>query len=875
MPNTIYLKDYQAPDYLIKTIDLVFDLEDRKTIVTSTMKIERNTDVDSQNKGLYLNGEEIKLLSVKINGELLDKTHYELADDHLKIPEVPDHFVLEIQNEVDPVANTALDGLYKSGTIFCTQCEAEGFRRITYYQDRPDVMAKFTTKIIADKSLYPVLLSNGNLIDSGDLDNGKHWALWEDPFLKPCYLFALVAGDLGLVQSTYKTVSGREIDLRVYCDKGNESKCDHAIESLKKSMKWDEDTFGLEYDLDIYMIVAVDSFNMGAMENKGLNIFNSVYVLANQETATDTNFLGIESVVGHEYFHNWTGNRITCRDWFQLTLKEGLTVYRDQEFSSDLNDRTVQRISDVQSLRSRQFVEDASPMSHPIKPSEYIEINNFYTATIYEKGSEVIRMVRTFLGKDGFRKGMDKYFELYDGQAVTTEDFLHAMSVANNNYDLEQFKLWYSQAGTPDIHVHSKYDEAAQTLSLTLDQSCAPTKGQEHKLAYHMPFKVGLLKNNGEDFKLSLKSENANQPQLDEGILHLRKESETFVFENISEEPVLSLNRGFTAPVKVHSTISNQDLAFMMSHDSDEFNRFEAGQQLAMRTIYLMLEKNDFTVPDSYLEAYGTLLKDRKLSDAFKSLCLSIPTESILFQGHQPIDVQGIHKARKTVLTAITSKFKNEINDLYDSLNDDGGEFKLDNDSIGRRSLKNRMISMMKYIDDEKTQNRVWNQFENATNMTDEICAFNSLISIDNEKRDLATNKFYDKWNHETLVIQKWLGALAGCSLDNTFDAVMSLESDPVYDSKVPNLFRSLVGAFCMNPVQFHHESGRGYEYAASKIIEMDDINPQIASRVAGAFGEYKKLKSSLQEKMKPQLERILAKENLSKHVYEKVSKIL
>jgi aminopeptidase N len=876
-PKTIQLRDYKEPDYKIEQIDLVFNLDDTETIVQSSMRINRSgQSEDGRVPPLYLNGEELKLLKVSVDGRVLKEGEFEEGEDFLLIINPPEKFHLEIENMVNPSENKALDGLYKSGSIFCTQNEPEGFRRITYYIDRPDNMAKFTTKIIADKKLYPTLLSNGNLVGSGDLDNGLHWVKWEDPFLKPSYLYALVAGDLGLVKDTYKTGSGRLINLEIYCDKGNESKCDHAMESLKKSMKWDEERFGLEYDLDIYMIVAVDSFNMGAMENKGLNIFNSVYVLADQTTATDDNFLGIESVVGHEYFHNWTGNRITCRDWFQLTLKEGLTVYRDQEFSADLNDRTVQRIEDVGRLRSFQFVEDSGPMAHPIKPSSYIEINNFYTATVYEKGAEVIRMVATLLGRDGFRKGMDKYFELYDGQAVRTEDFLHAMSIANGNYDFTQFKNWYQQAGTPELTVHWAYNEKDKTFTLEMEQSCPPTPEREHKDPFFFPLQLGLLDGQGQEMPLHLQGE--KQVQLDEGIVHVKGAKETFVFENCSEKPILSLNRNFSAPVKVHAPYHMDELSFLMAKDKDEFNRYDASQTLSIRLISQLLkdlhEGKELVLNESYINAYGELLKDSSLGPAIKSQIMSIPIESILHQGHRPIDIQGIYQVREFVIEKLASAHKNELFGLFEG-NQTPGAFELDPQSMGKRAIKNLSLAYLGRLKSSDVIDMAWKQFDQASNMTDEISALAILGHIDCEQKALSSQKFYDKWKAETLVMQKWLAVEVSSRLASTFDRLLELEKDAVYDASVPNLFRSLIASFTRNTIHFHHESGRGYHLVANRILTMDKINPQIASRVAGTFKDLKKLQTKQQALMSKELERILAVDDLSKNVYEIVSKIL
>ncbi|TNF05610.1 MAG: aminopeptidase N [Deltaproteobacteria bacterium] len=870
-PTTIHLKDYKRPDYTITDVHLTFELEVTQTKVTNVMKVVHQGEAAAP---LVLNGEQQKLIEVLIDGQKI--TDYELTDETLTLKDVPSHFELTIIGEINPEANKALDGLYRSGGIYCTQNEPEGFRRITYYIDRPDVMAKFKTKIIADKATNPILLSNGNPIGSGDLDGGKHWMEWEDPFPKPAYLYALVAGDLGEVKDSFTTMNGREIDLRIYCDKGNESKCGHAMESLKNSMKWDEDTYGLEYDLDIYMIVAVDSFNMGAMENKGLNVFNSAYVLANPKTATDHDFLGIEAVIGHEYFHNWTGNRITCRDWFQLTLKEGLTVFRDQEFSADMNSRGVKRIEDVQRLRQYQFVEDAGPTSHPIKPESYMEINNFYTLTIYEKGAEVIRMIHTMLGKDGFRRGMDKYFELYDGMAVTTEDFVHAMSIANGNYDLEQFKLWYKQSGTPELNFHYDWNEKDETLTMTVEQSCPPTPGQDHKKPYHMPLGLGLLGKDGKEIKLDLAGKEG-QPQIENGILHLKNEKETFVFRNVKEKPVPSLNRGFTCPVKIHAPLKEADFAFIMGNDSDEFNRYEAGQLMGERMVrHLLLEKkkgNTLSLDEQYMEAYGKILKDEKLDPNIKAMMLSLPAEGILHQGHNPIDHQAIFDVREWMTQTLADTYQEDFRKVYDQ-NVQSGEFKLDPHSIGQRTLKNTALRYLA-MTGEVGHDLVFEQQVAASNMTDEISALALLCRYENKFRNEAIRNFYDKWNHETLVMQKWLGVQASSTLDDTFERVQALEKDPIYDGTVPNLFRSLMGAFARNYIQFHHESGRGYKLIADKVIWLDKLNPQIAAGLSGVFKDYKKLLESRKALMKVELERIKETDGISKNTYEIVSKIL
>ncbi len=859
-PKMIKLSDYQQPDYLVETIDLIFHLEDNHTLVQSKLKINKQTN---EPKPLVLNGEELKLISVKIDGEAVCDYIHCIENHTLIIPNVKKSFILEIENEINPQANKTLDGLYKSGTIFCTQNEPEGFRRITFYIDRPDNMAKFTTKIIADKKLYPILLSNGNPLSKGELENGKHFVTWVDPFKKPSYLYALVAGDLGFIKDSYTTKSGRKVALEIYCDKGNEDKCHHAMESLKKSMKWDEDRFGLEYDLDIYMIVAVDAFNMGAMENKGLNIFNSAYVLANPKTATDSNFYGIESVIGHEYFHNWTGNRITCRDWFQLTLKEGLTVFRDQEFSADMNSRNVERIQSVLGLRGAQFPEDNGPTSHPIKPDTYIEINNFYTATIYEKGAEVIRMIQTLLGEEGFKKGMDKYFELFDGQAVRTEDFIHAMSVANNNYDFEQFKNWYSQNGTPTVVASTQFDAEKKIFKLTLEQQL-PKNTIKNAMPFHIPFKIGLVGAQGQDLLTKT--------------LELKSFKQEFLFENISEKPVVSLNRDFSAPIKLISDASFEDQLFLMANDKDAFNRFEATQVVAqklMNDIILDIKAaKPMELNVKYVEAFGHILVDYNIDEALKSLSMSIPNVGAIHLEQSEILYPETEKARNFIKETLAIAHQDKLLTLYHALNQKGA-YKLDPKSMGQRDLRAKCLDLLSYVPDEKYGILGFEQFTSASNMTDELSALTVLVHSNSRYKNQAISAFYEKWKNETLVIQKWLTVQATSSHDETFEVVLGLENDPVYDKTIPNLVRSLFGQFAMNKMQFNHKSGRGYKLVADKIIEIDKLNPQVASRLASAYKDYSRLPLSLKSLMKAELERVMAIEGLSKNVFEIVSKIL
>ncbi len=865
----IYLEDYEKPPYEVKTIDLEFELHDTDTLVKSSMKIHRTGD---ENETLFLNGEELELVSVELDGRELHESEYELNESGMTLHMLPQKFTLKIQNKINPEANTALDGLYKSGGIFCSQNEPEGFRRITYFIDRPDVMAVYSTKIIADKNRYPVLLSNGNLFEKGDMEDGRHYAIWKDPFPKPSYLYALVAGELGCVSDRFITMSQKEVELNIYCDKGNEAQCTHAMESLKNSMKWDEERFGREYDLDIYNIVAVDSFNMGAMENKGLNIFNSHYVLADADTATDANFMGIESVIGHEYFHNWTGNRITCRDWFQLTLKEGLTVFRDQEFSADMNTRSVQRISDVKALQERQFVEDASPTAHPIKPDAYIEINNFYTATVYEKGAEVIRMIHTLIGEDGFRAGMDLYFETFDGQAVRTEDFIWAMQEASG-FDLEHFKLWYSQSGTPEVYIKTKFDKKDKTFELTLTQSYfSPT--QSGQKPYFFPFKLGLINRNGHEEKLVLSS-NEEQPFIHRGILLVSKEEETFVFKNIEEEPLMSLNRNFSAPIKVHTSYSLEEYAFLMAHDTDEFNRFEASQTIAAMVLHKLIDRIEANAPmrmsETYLEAFRKVLLDMQMDMSLKADSLTLPSISILMQERKVLDVEAIYAARNYLKREIVRELGADIRSQYDSLNYHR-EYSLESEAMASRKLKNTLLS---YLGSLKDDSLALSQYTNSNNMTDRLSALSILANSRGSTKEKALEDFYVRYKDNTLVMNKYLSVIASSELKETPENVKRLLDDEVFDMKVPNLVRSLIGSFARNALHFHAVDGSGYTFVADKVLELDKLNPQIASGLAGVFKDYNRLNEQAKELMKVQLEKILSSKDLSKNVYEIVSKIL
>jgi len=876
-PQTIYLKDYKPVPFEVESLDLYFNLDEEETIVAALMKLRATSD----ERSLRLDGsKDLQLVSLQIDGEEVPKALYEIdvENESLTINDVPDSFELEVVTRIQPQLNTSLNGLYKSSGNFCTQCEAEGFRNITYYLDRPDVMTLFTTTIEGDKETYPVMLSNGNMVDSGELEDGRHYVKWEDPFKKPCYLFALVAGKLERIEDSFTTVSGRDVKLQIFVEKHNIDKCDHAMASLKRSMKWDEEVFGREYDLDIYMIVAVDDFNMGAMENKGLNVFNSKYVLARPDTATDTDFINIEAVIGHEYFHNWSGNRVTCRDWFQLSLKEGFTVFRDQEFTSDMFSRTVKRIDDVNRLRSYQFVEDAGPMAHPVRPASYVEINNFYTLTVYEKGAEVVRMIHTLLGQELFRKGCDLYFERHDGQAVTTDDFVAAMETVSG-MDLTQFKRWYDQAGTPALDCESSYDAASRTYTLTVKQSCPPSPGQETKEPYHIPFAMGLLGVDGEPLTLVVNGENLGT----DAMLHLKSVEETFVFENVEAEPVPSLLRQFSAPVKLNYNYSTDQLAFLMANDSDGFNRWEAGQRLALQIILDLIEQHKLGNPfdiepvgdlySPYAKAFAKLLQEQSDDLNFQAAALQLPSANYIGEALSVIDPVAITEARNFLKQTLAAEYRDELQTVYDA-NADEGEFSVDAVAVGRRAMKNLCLSYLASLADDDAVDLIIDQIENAITMTDVMAGMSGLIHIDCPERELAINAFYEKWQGDALVVDKWLTLQAMSHLPDTLAQVKGLMSHPAFNIKNPNKARALISGFVSgNPYRFHDESGAGYEFLADRIIELDKMNPQIAARMVAPLIQWRRYDEVRQAKMKAQLQRILDLPGLSKDSYEVVSK--
>jgi len=874
-PQTVYLKDYTPPEYLISTVDLRFELDETQTQVYAELNLQRNPVSPVSGSGLTLVGENLELIGLAINEQRLSATDYTLTPESLTLHNVPQDqpFTLSIHNQIDPKANTALEGLYLSNDMLCTQCEAQGFRKITWFLDRPDVMSRFTTTLIADRNKYPILLSNGNKVAQGKLCDKRHWVRWEDPFAKPCYLFALVAGQLEKVEDFFITASGRRVTLQIFVEQHNVDKCEHAIQSLKNAMRWDEQTYGLEYDLDLYMIVAVDHFNMGAMENKGLNVFNTKFVLARPDTATDSDYEHIEGVIGHEYFHNWSGNRVTCRDWFQLSLKEGFTVFRDQQFSGDQTSPAVKRIEDVNALRTRQFAEDAGPLAHPVRPEAYIEINNFYTLTVYEKGAEVVRMLHTLLGAEGFRKGCDLYFARHDGQAVTCEDFVNALETAND-LKLEQFRRWYSQAGTPLLTVNQHFDAKAQQLHLTIQQSCPPTPNQPTKLPLHIPIKLGLLAQDGSAAMLHINGKSQTEMTLD-----LTEAEQTFVFEQLSEQPVVSLLRGFSAPVNLNMSRSLEELAFLLKHDSDTFNRWEAGQQLAVQIIFGLIEDlkqhRPLHLNALMVEAFHSLLTDEGDDLSYQALLLTLPDESYLAGLMPVIDVDAIHHAREFVKTTLAYALQDDFKRVYlIHHRDESGKFHAG--AVGRRRLKNACLGYLNQLESSDTYNLVLEQFEQAHNMTDQMAALSAIVNSQHPAKSASLDRFYQQWQQEALVIDKWFALQASSSMPNTFATVQALMQHPAFDMKTPNRVRALIGAFSQaNPVHFHAQTGEGYRFLADQVLALNTLNPQIASRMVTGFAQWRRYDQQRQDLMKQQLQRIIATQPLSPDVYEIASKSL
>jgi aminopeptidase N len=868
--QTIYRSDYTPPSFLVDTVELGFDLDPARTVVANRLTMRRNPEGSGRQIDLY--GENIALVALRMNGVTLSRRQYRLSANMLHIPNAPDEVVLEIETTCAPELNTTLNGLYCSNGNFFTQCEAEGFRAITYFPDRPDVMAIFTVMLRADKASYPVLLSNGNLVEQGDLPDGRHYAKWEDPFRKPSYLFALVAARLVCQEETFKLADGRDALLQVWVEDGNLDKTDYAMQSLKNSIRWDEQRFGLELDLDRFMIVAVSDFNMGAMENKGLNIFNTKYVLANPRVATDVDFAGIEAVVGHEYFHNWTGNRVTCRDWFQLSLKEGLTVFRDQEFSADMigtaSGRAVTRIDQVRTLRQAQFPEDAGPMAHPVRPDSFVEINNFYTVTIYEKGAEVVRMYQTLIGRDMFRKGMDLYFERHDGQAVTCDDFRAAMADASGR-DLSQFERWYSQAGTPVVKASTEYDGEAQTCTITLSQSCPPTPGQSSKLPFHIPVAVGLLGADGRDMQLDGETT---------VVLELTEASQSFTFNNIAEAPTPSILRDFSAPVVLEYDYTDDQLLHLLSHDSDAVNRWEAGQRLAMARLLALTDAIEEgvapTIDPTFIEAMRKLLADETLDAAFREQAMLLPSETIIAERLKVVNPHAIHTARQFMRAAIGDALRSELTAQYHA-NATPGEYSPDAVSAGKRGLKNLCLSYLNAAPDADSQHLAQAQFDSAGNMTDRVAALQALVHAEAAGSHAALHAFYTDFAGEALVVDKWF-AMQAAAPDNDVDDVRTLMGHPAFNIKNPNRARSLIFNFCgNNPSQFHAIDGRGYDFWAEQVIALDVLNPQVASRLARVMDRWRRYTPQLQAHMKQALLRVAGVKKLSSDLREVISKAL
>jgi len=879
-PQVIYLKDYQAPEYLIDETHLTFELFEDHSLVHAQLVMRRNPERGAGLPPLVLDGQHLELLSVQLDDQALGANDYQLDDDSLTVHPKAERFTLDTSVKIHPESNTALEGLYKSGKMFCTQCEAEGFRKITYYLDRPDVMSTFTTTVIAEQHRYPVLLSNGNPVGSGPGEDGRHWATWEDPFKKPAYLFALVAGDLWCVESEFTRQSGRAVTLRIYVEEENLDKCDHAMVSLKKSMRWDEEVYGREYDLDIFMIVAVNDFNMGAMENKGLNIFNSSCVLARAETATDAAHQRVEGVVAHEYFHNWSGNRVTCRDWFQLSLKEGFTVFRDAEFSADMNSRTVKRIEDVAYLRTHQFAEDAGPMAHPIRPDSFIEISNFYTLTVYEKGAEVVGMVHTLLGAEGFRKGSDLYFERHDGQAVTTDDFIKAMEDANG-VDLTQFKRWYTQAGTPRLEVSEAYDAAAQRYSLTFRQSCPPTPGQVEKLPFVIPVALGLLDAQGNDLPLRLAGESAATGT--SRVLSVTEAEQTFTFEGIASQPLPSLLRGFSAPVKLSFPYDRDQLMFLMQHDSDGFNRWEAGQQLAVQVLQELIGQHQrgeaLCLDQRLITALGTVIGNESLDPAMVAEMLSLPGEAYLTEISQVADVDAIHAAREFARRQIAEQLFGALWARYQANREVSRKtaYVASAEHFARRSLQNIALSYLMLSGKPQVLEATLEQYEHCDNMTERLTALAVLVNSPFEaERAKALDAFSEHFKDNPLVMDQWFSVQAASTLPGGLARVKALMQHPAFTLKNPNKVRALIGGFAgQNLVNFHAADGSGYRFLADLVIELNALNPQIASRQLAPLTRWRKYDDQRQALMKGELERILASGALSSDVYEVVSKSL
>lgn len=867
-PQATRLSDYRPPSFSIPELSLRFELGETETTVLSEMKVIRRKTGGKD--PLQLNGEKITFVKASINGRTLTPQDYECNETHLTIHSVPDEATLCIETRIDPSSNHSGQGLYRSGNVYCTQMEAEGFRNVTYFLDRPDVLSRYTTTIVADKTQCPLLLSNGNKVEEGTLDGGRHYAVWKDPFPKPCYLFALVAGDLAKVASEYTTKSGRKVQLEIFVNHGNEGRCEHAMEALKNSMRWDEEAFGLEYDLDIYMIVAVDEFNMGAMENKGLNVFNSKYVLADTRSATDLDFSRVETVIAHEYFHNWTGNRVTCRDWFQLTLKEGLTVFRDQEFTSDRHSRPVKRIEDVRGLKSSQFSEDAGPNAHPIQPDTYIEIDNFYTATVYQKGSEVLRMIDTMVGRENFRRGVKAYLDEHDGGAVTTEDFIRSIEKACG-IDLAHFRRWYHQSGTPIVKVNGTYDSSSKSYTLEVQQETRPTRDQQDKLPLHIPIVTSLIGKDGKELSLKLEGDTNESG---EKVLHLKQSRQSFTFLDVPEKPVPSLLRGFSAPVKLETNLTEDDLIYLFNHDTDPFNRFEVGQKLSVDSIIRGFDAarggKDVAIEKNLLGAFERLLSDPTLDPAFKGEVMSFPGLDIITAEMNPIEYDVAQDARESFLLTLGRAHSSLLKESYEECCRELKDVEaLSPRAIGLRKLKNALLAILVRIGEGE---RAVSQYLNDQTMTERFGALASLCDTNSKDKKQLLEKFYQEWQRDTLVLDRWFAVQARIPSNETLQRMSKLETVPEFDRLNPNKLYSLFLMFTSNYTIFHSKSGEGYSYVADKVIAVNDYNPSVAARLAKGFAHFKRVDETRRSLMRKELERILAHPGLSPNVFEIVS---
>jgi aminopeptidase N len=876
-PRPIFLKNYRPPDYLIDKVDLDVALQPERTRVRSRLSVRANPKVRGKRAPLRLDGAHMDLDEISLNRKRLTPKGYKLTDTSLTITKTPAKpFTLEIVTYVNPEANKALQGLYRTNGVYCTQCEAEGFRRITYFLDRPDVLATYSVRIEANPEEAPVLLANGNLLERGLIDGGKrHYAVWHDPFPKPSYLFALVGGDLSSIASSFRTMSGREVDLRIYIEHGKEDRAAWAMASLKRAMLWDEERFGREYDLDVFNIVAVSDFNMGAMENKGLNVFNDRLILASRETATDTIFEAIESVVAHEYFHNWTGNRITCRDWFQLCLKEGLTVFRDQEFSGDERSETVQRILDVRRLKSMQFAEDAGPLAHPVRPESYIEINNFYTATVYEKGAELVRMIQTLLGREAFRQGMDLYFERHDGEAATVEEFITCFEDASKT-DLTQFRLWYSQAGTPELVCALRYDSSKKRAELSVEQALSPTPGQHHKKPLHIPLKLGLLGGNGQDVALKLEGGEA----LNDGVLPITKRKQVFRFADVPSRPVPSLLRGFSAPVNVTIDLSDDDVAFLMANDTDPFNRWQAANNYATRilvdNVRSLAKGKRASKGQSYAKALGAIVMNDTLEPAYRAELLRLPSPSDIARViGKNVDPALIYRAHCQLSALVGRTLGDMLEDIYENLAEDG-PFSPDAENAGRRAMRNGALTLLTARRSTRDLARLSKHYAKASNMTDRAHALFLLGAQSGVARENALNDFYKNWKGDNIVIDTWFAAQAQSPLAATLRQVKKLTKHPLFSLTAPNKVRALIGTFAMaNPVQFNRPDGTGYAFLADQVLALDRLNPQIAARMLSAFRSWRALETGRRGRARKALQRIAKAKGSSPDVQEIVSKML